>query len=120
MASLLNSHEGDVGAVLRCEASVKEILVREDSETVVEQVKLNPLLVQAKHDRLVIEVTVHHVARLSAVGAETTSWHIWNGHGVLRLAVGVVVGVCRVRRQRRNGCSQRSRRLLSTSCCWGT
>jgi len=84
VAGLLDSHEGNVRAVLSSEASVEEILLGEDRKTVVEQVKLDPFLVETELNRLVVEVTVHLVTRLGAVGAETTSWRVRNRHGVLR------------------------------------
>jgi hypothetical protein len=84
MASLLNRHEGNVRAVLSSEASVEEVLVGEDGKTVVEQVKLDPLLIETKLNGLVVEVTVHQVTRLSAVGTKTASRGVGNGHGVLR------------------------------------
>jgi len=114
VATLLLSHEGDVGAVLSSEASVEEVLCGEDGETVVEQVELDPFLVETKSDGLVVEVAVHHVARLGAVGTETTSWHVGNGHGVLGLAVGVVVGSRGVRGQRSDGSANGGRRLSSS------
>jgi hypothetical protein len=97
VASLLDSHKGNVGAVLSSEASVKEVLIGEDGKTIVEQVKLDPLLVQTKLNGLVIEVAVHLVARLSAVGAETASRSVGNRHGVLGQAIGVVICGRRVR-----------------------
>jgi len=92
VATLLLSHEGDVGAVLSSQTGVEEVLRGEDGETVVEQVELDPFLVETKGDGLVVEVAVHHVARLGAVGTKSTSWHVGDGHGILGLAVGVVVG----------------------------
>jgi hypothetical protein len=120
MASFLDSHEGDVGAVLSSKASVEEILVREDSKAVVEQIKLNPLLVETKSNGLVVKVAVHHVTRQGAVGAETTSGHVRNGHGVLGLAIGVVVGSRWVWWQRGNDSANGSRSLLSSGSGRGT
>lgn len=115
VASLLDSHEGNVGAVLSSETGVEEVLLREDGKTVVEQVELDPLLVQTEGDGLVVEIAVYHVAGLSTVGTKTTSRHVGDWHRVLRLAVGVVVGSRRVRWQRSDGSANSSRRLLSSS-----
>jgi hypothetical protein len=115
VTSLLDSHESDVGAVLSSKTSVEEVLLGEDSKTVVEQVKLDPLLVETKGDGLVIEVAVHHVAGLSAVGTGTSSGHVRDGHGILGLAVGVVVSGGGVRWQWRNRSTESGRRLLSSS-----
>jgi hypothetical protein len=114
VTSFLNSHESNVGAVFSSKASVKEVLVGEDSKTVVEQVKLDPLLVETKLNGLVVEVTVHLVTGLSAIGTEATSRCVGNRHGVLRQTVGVVIGGSRVRWERRNSSSQ-SRRGFSSS-----
>jgi hypothetical protein len=115
VTSLLDSHEGNVGAVLSSETSVEEVLFGEDSKTVVEQVKLDPLLVETEGDGLVIEVAVHHVAGLSSVGTGTTSRHVRNGHRILGLSVRVVVSGGRVRWQRRNRSTDSGRRFLSSS-----
>ena len=120
MASFLDSHKGNVGAVLSSEASIEEILLREDGETVVEQIELNPLLVQTKSNGLVVKVAVHHVARQSAIGAETTSWHVGNGHRVLRLAIGVIVSSRWVWWKRRNDSAKGGRCLLSSGSSRGT
>jgi hypothetical protein len=72
VTSLLSSHEGDIRAIFNGETSLEEVLRREDSEAVVEQIQLDPFLVQAESNRLEIEIAVDHVTRLSAVGAETT------------------------------------------------
>jgi len=115
VATLLLGHEGNVGAVLSSQTSVEEILCGEDGETVVEQVEFDPFLVKTQGDRLVVEVAVHHVAGLTAVGTETTSGRIGNGHGVLGLAIGVVVGSGGVWGHGCDGGADSSRRLGSSS-----
>ena len=115
VTSFLGGHKSNVGAVLSSQTSVKEVLGREDGKTVVEQIELNPLLVETKGDGLVVEVAVDHVARLSTVGAKTTSRHVGNGHGVLRQTVGVVVGSRWVWGQRSNGGAHSSRPFSSSS-----
>lgn len=92
VASLLLGHEADDVDSLRAEADRSEILVRESRETVVEAVKLDPLLVKGKHDGLVVKVRLDHVPRGSTVGTETTSGLVWNRLGLLKLAVSIVVG----------------------------
>lgn len=84
VAGFLNSHEGNVGAILSSEAGVEEVLLGEHCKTIVEQVELDPLLVETELNGLVVEITVHLITRLGAVGAETTSRCVWNRHGVLR------------------------------------
>jgi len=69
---LLLGHELDQAAVLSSETGGKEVFLGEDGKTVIEEVELNPLLVEAKSDRLEIEVGLNHVTRLSAVGAKAT------------------------------------------------
>lgn len=92
VASLLLGHEANDVDSLSAEAYRSEILVRESRETVVEAVKLDPLLVKGKHDRLVVKVRLDHVPRGSTVGTKTTSGLVWNRLGLLELAVGIVVG----------------------------
>jgi hypothetical protein len=72
VASFLDSHKRNVIAVLSSETLSKEIFGREGGETVVEQIKLDPFLVQTKSDGLVVKVAVDLVARLSAIGTKTT------------------------------------------------
>lgn len=72
VARLLDGHEGDIRAILSSKTLSKEIFLREDGETVVEQIELNPFLVQTKLDRLEIEVAIYHVARLGAIGTKAT------------------------------------------------
>jgi len=115
VATLLLGHEGNVGAVLSSQTSVEEILCGEDGETVVEQVEFDPFLVKTQGDGLVVEVAVHHVAGLTAVGTETTSGRIGNGHGVLGLAIGVVVSSGGVWGHGGDGGADGSRRLSSSS-----
>lgn len=115
VATLLLGHEGDVGAILSSQTGVEEVLCREDGETVVEQVELDPFLVETEGDGLIVEVAVHHVAGLAAIGAETTSWGVGDGHRVLGLAIGVVVGSRGVRGQRSDGSANGGRRLSSSS-----
>lgn len=91
---LLLSHEGDQRAVLSSQTSSNEVLVGEDGETIVERVKLDPLLVETKSDRLVVEIRLDHVTRLRAVGTKAASRCVWDGLGLREFAVSVVVG-CR-------------------------
>lgn len=72
MSRLLISHKLNVRAVLRSQTRIKEVLFVEYGETIVEQIELDPLLVQAKGDRLEVEVTLNLVTRKSPVGTKTT------------------------------------------------
>lgn len=103
VALLLLSHEGDQGAVLSSKTSSEEVLLGEDGKTVVEQIKLNPLLVETKGDGLVVEITLDHVARLRAVGTKATSRGVIDRLRLSELAVLVVVGGGGVGRQHRDG-----------------
>jgi hypothetical protein len=100
---LLLGHELDQRAVLGSETSGNEVLLREDGKTVVEQVKLDPLLVETKSDGLVVEIALDHVARLSTVGTEATSRGVVDGLRLGELAILVVVGGSGVWRQHRDG-----------------
>jgi hypothetical protein len=100
---LLLSHELDQRAVLGSESGSNEVLLGEDSKTVVEQVKLDPLLVETKGDGLVVEVALNHVAGLSTVGTEATSRGVVDGLRLSELAILVVVGGSGVGRQNRDG-----------------
>lgn len=68
-----------------------------------EQIELDPFLVQAQSNRLVIEVTLDHVAGKGAVGAQTTSWGVWRRLDLGKLTIGVVVRCGRVWWQWCNG-----------------
>jgi hypothetical protein len=102
VALLLLSHEGDQRTVLSSEASSDEVLIGEDGETIVEQVELDPLLVETKSDGLVVEVGLDHVTRLSAVGSEATSRCVREGLSLSELSIGVVVRCRGVRRKHRD------------------
>lgn len=106
VALLLLSHKLDQRAVLRSEASSQEVLLREGCKAVVEEIQLDPLLVQAESDRLVVEVTVDHVSRESAVGSKPASRGVRNWLWVLQGAIGVVVSGSGRRSQVRDGRSQ--------------
>lgn len=69
MASFLISHELDQSAVLSSEACSKEIRLGEDSQAVVEEIELDPFLVQTQGDGFVVEVTLYHVPRQRAICA---------------------------------------------------
>jgi len=117
---LLDGHESNVGAVFRSQTSVEKLLLREDSKAIIEQIKLDPLLVETERNGFVVEVAVDHVARLSAVGAETSSRSIGDGHGVLQLAIGVVLGCSWVWGQRSDGGADGGGCLLRSSGGWST
>lgn len=72
MIHFLRSHEGDESPVLSCQAGVAEVLVREFCEAIVEQIKLNILLVQVKVDGFEVEVALDHVPWNRAVDALAT------------------------------------------------
>lgn len=94
MADLLVSHVLEEEAILRVDAISVELLVGERSQTPVEQVKLNPLLVQGKGQRLVVEVTLNAVDWSRAVGADTTARGVRSGLVAVELTIGrVVVGI---------------------------
>ena len=138
VAHFLDGHELDVGAVLGGEAGLEEVLLGEDGKTVVEEVELDPFLIQTESDGFVVEVAVYHVSGLSPIGSKTAydnvrcwfNFHSWisrltiglvgNWCRVLKLAIGIVVGCRRVRRQRSNGSSNGSRCLYSSSGSRGT
>jgi hypothetical protein len=79
MASFLVSHELNEESVTGCQASSSELLLGESSQDAVEEIQLNPLLVQAQKNGLVIEIGLNAIDGLSAVGAETTTG--WYGIG---------------------------------------
>jgi len=108
VSRLLVGHELDVRAVLSREASVEEVLLREDGNTVVEEIELDPFLVKTESDRLEVEVRLDLVTRKSTIGSETTSWGVRSRLRLGQLAVGVVVGGGRVKRESRNGGSSRA------------
>lgn len=96
VARLLVSNELNVRAVLSSEAGIEEVLVGEDGETVVEQVKLNPLLIKTKGNRLEVEVTLDHISWQGTVGTKTTSRGVWSRLFIQQHTLGVVVGGSRV------------------------
>jgi len=61
MARLLIGHELDEETVTSSQTSGIEILFRESSQDVVEEVEFNPLLVKTKKNRLIIEVGLYPV-----------------------------------------------------------
>ena len=91
VSGFLVSHELDEAACLRSKTSSREILIAETSETVVEEVQLDPFLVQAQRNGFEIEIALYHVAGERPVGAETACWGVGCGHGVHGLAFGVVI-----------------------------
>ena len=115
MTGFLDSHESDVGTVFCSKTSFEEVFLRENGKTIVEQVKFNPLLIKTKLNGLIVKVRVHHIARLSTIGAETTCRSVRDRHRVLRRAIGVIVGGGRVGWERRDGCAKSSRCLCSSS-----
>lgn len=96
---LLLCHELDQGDVLWSETSSSEVLLGEGCHGVVEGIQLDPLLVEAQSDGLVIEVALHHIAWKRAIGAETTCGSVGCWLRVLQQAIRVVVGGCWVRWQ---------------------
>jgi len=114
VARLLVSHEFDVGAVLGGKTGIKEVLGRKDGETVVEEIKLDPLLVETKLDGLVVKVGLDHVTGQGTVGAKTTGGGVRSGLLLGQLSVGVVVGGGRVKRKSSNRGAGRAA-LRSTS-----
>lgn len=85
-----------------------------------EQVKLDPFLVQAKCNGFEIEVTVDHVARQRTIGSETAGWCVRSRHGVDWYTSAVVIGCCRVQGSSRNGGRQCGRGLGSARGSRGT
>jgi len=67
-----------------------EVLVAEGLEDVIEEIKLDPLLVQGEQDRLVIEVRLDAVDRLRAISAEAACWLEWDRLGVIQRPIRVV------------------------------
>lgn len=76
VSTFLDGHELDVGTVFSGETGLEEVLLGEDGEAVVEEVQLDPFLVEAESDGFVVEIAVHHVSGLSTIGAET-AWDNW-------------------------------------------
>jgi hypothetical protein len=91
VAGFLVGHEFDQAAGFGAESSGGELFVGEASEAVVEEIELDPLLVETERDGLEVEVGLDHVSGQAAIGAETTSWCIWRWHGVQGNALGVVI-----------------------------
>ena len=112
-------HELDVGAVFGCETSVDEVLLGEDGETVVEEIELDPFLVQAEGDGLEVEIRVDHVTWLRAVRAKSTSRCVRCWLDFCELTVRIVVSGGRVWWHRWYRLGGRST-LKSTCCCGGT
>jgi hypothetical protein len=102
VSSLLDGHITDELAILGGEASLNEVLIREDGEAVIEKVELDILLVEAKSKRLEVEVRVDHIARFGAIRSQTTSRHIRSRSRVEQRSIRIVVGVGRIRRKRSN------------------
>ena len=112
MPGFLVRHELNQRTVLGREASVEERLLVEDGQTVVEEVQLDPFLVQTKSDGLEIEITLDHVARKTAIGTKAASRGVGSWLGVDELAVGVVVRGRGIRWERSNRRGQGRRSLL--------
>ena len=67
VVDLLRRHEGDESPVLSHQAGIDEVLVRECRKAIVEQIKLDELLVQAKVDGFEVEIALDHVPGQCAV-----------------------------------------------------
>lgn len=108
VTDLLLSHELDEVSVFSIEASGSEICFREHSQAMVEQVKLNPLLVQRErlhrsvsaivmngylrkwnrtYQRLIIEITPNIIHRLCAIRPQSAGRHIRHWHRFSQLTI---------------------------------
>ena len=94
--------------VLGAKAGGLEFLVGECSKPIVERIKLDPLLIEAESDRLVVEIGFDHVTRKGTISSKTASRGVGCRLRLSQLAVSIVVGSGRVERKGRNSEAQRS------------
>ena len=91
VAALLVRHEFDERHLLVIDTGGGEFFLAEAGEAVVEEVELDPFLVETQGDGLEVEVGLHHVAGERAVGPEATSRGVGCRHRILGHAGRVVV-----------------------------
>jgi len=117
VASLLIGHELDKVSVRGGQPGSGKVGLGEGSEDVVEEIELDPLLVQAEKDGLIVKVGLDTVDRLGAACTKTSSWLIRNRLRVVQRAVGAVGELGRVGWQDRD--SRCKRRVAdSPRCGW--
>lgn len=113
MASFLHSHVLKQVAIRLSEACFFKLLLAELCQSVMEQVKLDQLLVNAQSKRLIVMVRLDLVHRHLIV-AFAAKWLEWNDFWLLELAVWVVISGSLG--QRRNGSAQSSVCLFGSGC----
>ena len=114
VACLLIRHEFDQTSSFWAETGFSELLVREFGKTVMEEIKLNPFLIETQGDRLEIKVAVDHVPWQAAVCAQATCRSIGRGHRIQRYTLAVVVRCGWIWWSRRYRLCKRGWRLYSS------
>jgi len=64
-----------------------------------EEIELDPFLVQAQENRLVVKVGLNAIDGLGAISSQTTSWGVRDGLLIVQRAIGIVSQGCGVRWQ---------------------
>ena len=102
VTSLLVGHELDQRTSLRSKSSCCELCVAEACKTIVEEIKLDPLLVETKCDAFEVEVALDHVSWKSAICSKPACWCVRRWERVQWYTQGVVVCCGWIRWQCRN------------------
>lgn len=90
MSVLLVGHELDEKAITWGKTRLGELLVAECGEDVMEEIELNPFLVETKKDGLVVKIGLDTVDWLIAASADTAGWLVGECQIVVQCAIGVV------------------------------
>jgi hypothetical protein len=99
MANFLICHELDQEAVLSRETSCLKIFGGKSCQAIMEQIELNPFLVQSECERMVVEVTLGIIDWLGAIGAEAASRGVWRWLRIVEITIRWICGCCWVGRQ---------------------
>jgi hypothetical protein len=89
----LIGHKLNEKAIRWSEASCGEVLLAESSKNVVEEIKLNPLLVESKKNGLIVEVRLNAVYWLSSIGTQTTRWLVWHWLRLVEETIGHIASL---------------------------
>lgn len=90
VSGLLVGHELDEVHIRLGEVQLGKVGLVEAGENVVEEIQLDPLLVESEKDRLVVEVGLNAVNWLSSVSSKTAGWLEWNWLQVVEGTVRIV------------------------------